>query len=373
MKERKTELSVMNVFFCLFVIFIHTTSAPVAQLMKTSWQSAAVFIPWKLVSFVVYGFLFIGGVRFALHPPETGIRGTLRFYRKKLFRILIPYIVWVVVYYLWLIIYMDYSFSFGKLLEFFVTGTAASHLYFIVIILQFFILAPFFRRLRPERAAAVLPILLLITFICEASLPELLGKITPALKYNFLGYGEFRNDRAFTSYLFYWAAGVYTGFAYDKVREKIAKNRIPITVFWAVTACAELFFQYRLFAYGVMYSDWTGFYSPLHHLFICASILAAFTWALKLKDAPLFRTNFFTLFDRCSFSVYLAHLLVMRTFDYYAEMWWDLSVLPSYLLRMAVTFTVTVACCMAVAFFSEKIRKKHSENKSKKVKKVIDT
>ena len=359
----------MNVFFCLLVIFIHTSSAPVTYLIKPSWQLAAVYTPWKLASFVVYGFLFIGGVRFALHPSEPGIGGTLVFYRKKLTRILIPYIVWVAVYYLWLIIYMDYSFSFGKLVEFFVTGTAASHFYFVVIILQFFILAPVFRRFKPSHTAAVLPILLLITLMLESSLPELLGRVAPGLRDNFLWYGPFRNDRVFTSYLFYWAAGVYAGFAYDKVKEMIGKARIPITVCWALVAFAEVFCGYRGYAYG----DWYGILTPLHHLFIISSILFSFTWALKIKDLSFFKTEFFRLLDRCSFSVYLAHLLVMHTFDYYAEKWWDLSVLPSYLLRMAVTFTVTVACCMAVAFFSGKIRKKLSENKSKKVKKVIDT
>ncbi len=362
MKERKTELSVMNVFFCLLVIFIHTSSAPVIQLAKTTWQSAAVFMAWKLASFVVYGFLFIGGVRFALHPPEPGIKGTFLFYRKKLFRILIPYIIWVVVYYLWLILFMNYRSSFGQLLKFLLTGTAASHFYFVLIILQLFILAPVFRRLKPSRAAAVLPILFLITLICESSLPELLGKITPALKSDFLGLGEFRNDRVFTSYLFYWAAGVYAGFAYDKVRDAVSKSRIPITVFWLLTAGAELFFEYRLFAYEEMYSDWNGLYTPLHHLFICASILFAFTWALKIKDLCFFKTGFFRLQDRCSFSVYLFHLLVMNTFDRIAGELWDLSILPAYLLRMAVTFTVTFACCMSVAFFSGKIRKKLSEN-----------
>ncbi|MBR7033217.1 MAG: hypothetical protein IKI03_06270, partial [Clostridia bacterium] len=77
MKERKTELSVMNVFFSLLVIFIHTSAVPVTTLAKPSWQLVAVFTPWKLASFVVYGFLFIGGIRFALHPPEPGIGGTL--------------------------------------------------------------------------------------------------------------------------------------------------------------------------------------------------------------------------------------------------------------------------------------------------------
>lgn len=369
MKERKTELSVMNVFFSLLVIFIHTSSNPITYLVRPSWQLAAVFAPWKLASFVVYGFLFIGGVRFALHPPEPGIGGTFRFYFKKVLRILIPYLIWVAVYYLWLIIYMDYSFSFGKLLEFFVTGTAASHFYFVVIILQFFALAPVFRRLKPSHAAAALPILLLITLIFESSLPELLGRISPVLRDNFLGYGSFRNDRVFTSYLFYWSAGVYAGFAYEKVRETVGKCRIGITLLWVPVAAAEVFCQYRGFAYG----DWYGLLTPLHHLFIISSILFSFTWALKIKDLSFFKTKFFRLQDKCSFSVYLSHLIVMNTFNYYAALWWDLSIFKAYVLRMAVTFVVTIACCMTVAFFAGKIKEKLSENKSKKVKKVIDT
>ena len=359
----------MNVFFSLLVIFIHTSSHPVTNLSRTSWQYLAVFIPWKLASFVVYGFIFIGGVRFALHPPEKGLRGTSAFYLKKLTRILIPYIVWVGVYCLWGILYEGKAFTFGNLAEYLVCGTAASHLYFIVIILQFFILAPVFRRIKPSYASAVLPILLIITLIFEASLPDLLGRI--GLRDNFLGFGPFRNDRAFTSYLFYWAAGVFAGFSYDKVRSCVSKYRVSITVFWVIVAFSEVFLQYRLSAFGKLYTDWFALYNPLHHLFICSSILFFFTWALKIKGISFFKTNFFRLQDRCSFSVYLSHILVLKIFDYYSGLWWDLSVIRAYLLRMAFTFIVTIGCCMAAAFVIERI-KKGPDNKVKNVKKVID-
>ena len=360
MKERKTELSVMNVFFSLLVIFIHTSAVPVTTLAKPSWQLAAVFTPWKLASFVVYGFLFIGGIRFALHPPEPGIGGTLGFYRKKLVRILIPYIIWVTVYYLWLVVFSDVEFSLVKLAGCIFTGMAASHFYFVIIILQFFILAPVFRRFKPSNAAFVLPILLLLTLIFESSLPDLLGRV--GLRDNFMWAGPFRNDRVFTSYLFYWAAGVYSGFAYDKAKDYVSKYRAGITVLWVAVSAAEVFFNYRTHAYA----DWFPMIQLLHHLFIIVSILFSFTWALKIKDLAFFRTKFFVLQDRCSFSVFLSHLLVMNTFDHFAEIWWDLSILKAYLLRIAVTYTVTIACCMTVALFSGKIKKKLLENKLKK-------
>ena len=64
--QRKNELSSMNIVFCLLVIFIHVSSAPVTGLSKESWQYAVFFVPWRLSAFVVQGFIFLSGLKMFL-------------------------------------------------------------------------------------------------------------------------------------------------------------------------------------------------------------------------------------------------------------------------------------------------------------------
>ena len=64
--KRKNELSLLNIIFCLLVIFIHIASAPIAGLSKGSWQYGVFFVPWRLSSFVVQGFIFLSGLKMFL-------------------------------------------------------------------------------------------------------------------------------------------------------------------------------------------------------------------------------------------------------------------------------------------------------------------
>ena len=56
---KKQEIDLMNVFLCLLVIFIHIASEAVSSLRNDSWQFFLVYIPHKLSSLAVYGFIFI--------------------------------------------------------------------------------------------------------------------------------------------------------------------------------------------------------------------------------------------------------------------------------------------------------------------------
>ena len=69
--KRKTEISILNVLFCLMVLVIHTLSLGMVELEKTSWQFMSVYVPWKLCSVAVYGFIFLSGVKlfFEIRPP----------------------------------------------------------------------------------------------------------------------------------------------------------------------------------------------------------------------------------------------------------------------------------------------------------------
>ncbi len=344
--KRKTELSVMNVFFCMLVIFIHVSSAPVTYLQCPSWQYLAVFTPWKLASFVVYGFFFLGGVRFALHPPESGITGTLKYYWKRLFRIVIPYILWVAVYVLWSMIFDKEEITFRLYFDRLTHGTAAAHFYYVLTAIQFYLLAPLWKRIKKESAAVVLPITLVLTQLFSNSMPEIVRR---------LGFkGELLNDRIFTTYLFFWVAGIYAGLWYDKFCEFLRKRAVWVTLFFIACAVPEVYCNYQ----GKAYGNWFGLVWDLHLLYICAAILFFTTVALLIRRWSFFETGFFKLLDRCTFSIYLSHLLVMWTVDKLIRKFYPTtSILVPYIIRFAATYAVTVCACMFVCFAVRKIRK----------------
>ena len=345
MKEKKTELSILNVFFCLLVIFIHVSSNPITFLIKGSLGLAAVYAPWKLASFVVYGFLFLGGLKFALHPPRDGVKGLWEYYKKRLLRIVVPYVIWVLIYDLWNHFALGEELSVSSCLYSVWSGTAASHFYYLVIAIQLYALAPLWKRIKASSAPVVLPIALVLTILFSKYLPDILLK---------LGYsGEVLNDRIFTSYMFYWIAGVYAGLMYKEYCDLLLSRKAALSVFFALCAVPEVYCTYRTYVYG----DYFPFNPELHIVFICASILFWSMIALKLKNLSFFSSRPFQALDRCTFSVYLSHLLVMKEWDLIAlGAFPSLGVFEAFPIRMLITYAVSIVLCMSAAAVIRKIK-----------------
>ena len=62
-KTRKTEISFANIFCALAVVFIHINSEAVEVLDKSGFAYGAAHILWQAALFVVYGFIFLSGIK----------------------------------------------------------------------------------------------------------------------------------------------------------------------------------------------------------------------------------------------------------------------------------------------------------------------
>jgi len=99
--KKKTEISYMNIFLCLLVVFIHVSSEPVSKLDKSGLPYIFIMVPWRLSAFVVQGFIFLSSLKIFLKPISHF--DYLSFIKNRVKTILFPYIIWVMIYYLYLI------------------------------------------------------------------------------------------------------------------------------------------------------------------------------------------------------------------------------------------------------------------------------
>ena len=144
---RRQELSYMNALASLAVILIHVLSLGISSLTPGTWQSVAVYLPWRLAAFVVPMFLYTGAAKLAMQvwDKPLGFGDYLRYCLRRVRKIYLPYVLWVVIYYLafWLIHYVR-----GEVGEFFsylLIGNLSSPFYYIVIVMQFYLLMPLWR------------------------------------------------------------------------------------------------------------------------------------------------------------------------------------------------------------------------------------
>ena len=204
--QRKNELSFLNIVFCILVIFIHVSSAPVTGLLKGSWQYGVFFVPWRLSAFVVQGFIFLSGLKMFLKEDTAGYK---KYYKSRFTKIVLPYICAVILFYAYFLWRNYFGFSLKDLSGYIIKGDLVAHFYFVIAIVQFYLLKPVWtfmvNRISPKIAIIAS---VLIMFLCKY--------VFSAFQYN---------DRLFTTYLAYWVMGCYAGKHYEKVLTHIKKYR----------------------------------------------------------------------------------------------------------------------------------------------------
>lgn len=253
----KQEIDLMNVFLCLLVVFIHVVSEAVSCLRIESWQFLIIYIPQKLASFVVYGFIFLNGIKLFLKGAAK--IDFVNYFKGRIRKIILPYLIGVVIYYLYFIYKGYFTFSITALFHHIITGDLVGHFYFMIIIIQFYLLFPLFRKLVKEIHPAVgITIAFLITFLFTRYLPAWI----PGFQYN---------DRLFTTYLFYWIVGAYVGSYYEKVGNMLSKRNIRIALCLLFIGIAVF---YIIINYG--YLRFHQFLNWLDIIQICYHVIAIF-------------------------------------------------------------------------------------------------
>jgi len=311
-KTRLFELTLMNVFFCMLVIFAHISSKAIEAYganSTVSLQYLFAFMSQRYTRFVVPGFIFMGGLKLFLHKKEKFSLG--KFYVKRLRSIVLPYLAWVIIYYLYIIAKNNVPFNAVELAKYFAVGNIAAHLYFVVVIVQFYLLAPLWIKMTEKASVAIMLVFsLMITIIISQELPNIIYYIFAD------GFYFEKTDRVFLTYLIYWVGGCYAGLNYGKFKEMLVKNRWLITAFFGISTFANTYFSYLQFGKGT----WLSFLELTHMLFCMSAVLFFFmlsTWIAdkKIKSGRGLVTRAIKRIDGVTYGIYLSHIFVIYVAD----------------------------------------------------------
>lgn len=143
-KKSLPEITIMRSLAMLAVVCIHFLNIPVSNI-QTGTMGQGFFFTWRsMLVFAVPSFIFMSMLTVAYTANEK--LPLLDFYKKKLLRVAIPYIVWSIGYLLILVIVRHYTI--GEILNpksifyFLAYGKSYEHLYFMPILLEFFFITP---------------------------------------------------------------------------------------------------------------------------------------------------------------------------------------------------------------------------------------
>lgn len=297
-KKHYYELDRLNVLLCLIVVFIHAFGGVAVRLDQNSFIHMLSASALRNCAFVVQGFIFLSALKYSMAAD----RGKFRygaFLIKRIRRVLLPYIICVTVYYICFcsLDYFEDGFSMPVLLRYIYDGTLSAHFYFVIAIMQFYLLMPLWigavRRL-PAPVIVLSGIIIYCIWVIR-----------------FAGKTEFF-DRIFLSYIAFWMAGLAAGKNYDKFTNTIRK-KISVIVFAFILLAiidGSVFYIMKdtlLMAYC---------FEIIHMLYAFSAILFAIAICMFSDKKPSFLTG---AVNGLSYEIYLWHCLVLTYIDRFID------------------------------------------------------
>lgn len=254
----------------------------------------------------VYGFFFLSGLKLFLNSKAQQPFSTGRYLRRRGVSILLPYVIAVMVYYVYFLTinYVNYE-GVGQILGYLVTGNISAQLYFVVALLQFIILVPLWRlTVKRYSPVIVLPFAVILTWLFQTSISDFFAFFRPDNPFPY-------NDRLFTSYLIFYLAGCYAGEYYPEFCRLVEKH-LGLTSVLAILAGGT---DVTMCILGAARPGRVGSPEMFHFLFMTSAILALTGWALRLtKRRPVLPEPVRKL-DRVSYLVYLYHCIFIVFFE----------------------------------------------------------
>lgn len=341
--KRKDELSALNVLFCFLVIFIHVSSSPVSTMEPSGAGYFAVLIPWRLSAFVVQGFLFLSGLKLFLKNTAAIRYGA--YCLSRFTSVVIPYILWVVIYYLYFCRNGYFPFEARALAGHLLRGDLVSHFYFVIVILQFYLLLPLWTRLiKAVHPALLLVYSLFLTLLFSQYLPDMLRLAVP-------GAPLFYNDRLFTTYLIYWIAGCLCGAHYERFKQMLLAGRAAICAAFFLSAAADAALTWLSATGGLFFP----YHETVHTMYAVSAILFCCFLAVRYFQNRTLRSRLVKTIDRASYGIYLCHCLVIFMINDLLARLGITRIGQSYLIRTAATYLFSVGFCVLYQWIKQKM------------------
>ncbi len=331
MKDRIIYYDLLRGLAIIGVVAIHSTA--IGYTFKDTSIDFNLTVFWKqMINFSVPMFIAISG--FFLANKETNTKESyLRFIKKQVPRVLIPYLLWSV-------LYLGKAFlrgaSLSDLIYRLFTFDSSFHFYFIILIIEYYLLLPLLQKLATVKGLIISALIsglscfliFYLRFYSEIKLPYFMGGSAP-------------------TFLIFYVLGIYLRNNTIRLNNRAL---ILLLVSGLALSLVETYMLYHKFN-DIEYSVTAVKVSS----FVYSTFVILF--AFKNADRTYTKTKLLAYIGGISFGIYLSHIFFMQGVHTIIIN----KLLPilkeSALLYQFTLIALTLSCCIVFALITRKINK----------------
>jgi surface polysaccharide O-acyltransferase-like enzyme len=343
---RLSSLDFIRAYAIILVVMVHASGPPLyayKDVPKGVWMTANVFDsfarPCVPLFIMLSGFLLLD----ASKEESLGV-----FFRKRLSKILVPYVFWVAFYLWWRWYFHSESFAEpGKLSREVIGGTAYYHLGFMNIIIGLYLVTPMLRVfVKYANFSTQIYVLLLWFFL--SSLAPLVSKVW-ALSISFY----MQTTPMFLGHFLF-------GSLFKRVPVRLRREHVLAlggVLLLMVYLTAYFTYKYTKRANGILDDYFYAYYTPNVVIMSAISfvlLLAVFSrprWQQLPVVAPLLRH-----IGATSFGIYLTHVVLLECLGRGVFFGYTLTATTFHpLVSIPLLTVVVVSACALVLYFVQKV------------------
>ncbi|MFF2889885.1 FAD-dependent oxidoreductase [Paenibacillus sp. NPDC057967] len=351
-KEHIPELQLVRAIAIIGVLSVHASAAATVYMKESAYfffyNFINIFMKYGTPTFILLS-SFVLFYSYYNRPLDSKLIAS--FYKKRLLYIIVPYIIFSVIYF----IYIKWAnnlplWNLEALQEFLdklVNGKVYSHLYFVYISIQFYLLFPLIlwaAKRWPRIVYGFVPAGFILQWIF--------------VYFNFYDWQLDNKGSLAPSYFSFFFAGAFMGVFYPKIKRWLAMTKENVSIsrvlFWVVLIGAWLgvslyhvhvYFNAR--AYGTRYHGMLYEFLWNFHSFFAALVVISLSFFI-FRHMPRWISKVLYRMGQLSFGIYLIHLLFLMLYDRYmpsfGSAWMEhLSYFGSWVVMLVASwFTVAI-------------------------------
>ncbi len=316
-KLRRYEADILRGVTIFSVMGMHT----VATITYIDTNNTYLYIQYLIILLFRYNrqvFIFITAfiLVYIYNKPDFNVR---EFFKKRIFSIIIPYIIWSIIY----VFIFNRHATLWKYIYDILTGSAYYQLYYILLAIQLYLLLPFFIKILnklKDKTVITLTIVSIIqvliisyTYFYLKNIPDksTLDNIILAIQ-----------DKFILFYIGYIFIGGFIALHINKFEREVKKYIKQIYIFFALSFIATILsyiIETKIFNQSIYYAS--SFMQPMIIIYSISIILLFFSITLnfinKTKDINNNKIiKFIFLVSESSFGLYLIHPIILDIISY---------------------------------------------------------